>query len=191
MIVGCCLDFGWIGGVSLNFLQQNFVNVMSELVTVEPNVKSSARYLISIRTRIGECVEIIRNDGVELRVSTPAYSADCIRQFKRDGWEEIQDNDELIDYWRGRIRRSVLTKQHDLCQVKEELTQLQIDEDCLSDTIARYSCPRKTKQTPKEKLLSTMNRDNAAHPLPKTDKHWFSKTGKTEFEDVLVRYRLK
>lgn len=189
MIVGCCLDFGWIGGVSLDFLQQDFVNVMSELVTVKPCLSHLRVRLGKIRMKFEHLIEILQNNGIEEKDISKALPYQ-IRSFIREGWTQL-DSEVFGTNVLGVPSKKVMIKHHDVAQIRTELEQSQIDEESLSDTIARYSSPQRTKQTPKEKLLNTMNRDNAAYPLPRTDKHWFSKAGKTEFEDVLVRYRVK
>lgn len=186
-IVGCCLAFGRIDVVSLNFLQQNFVNVMSELVTVKPCLSHLGGRLGKIRMKIGQLIVILQNNGIEEKDISKALPYQ-IRSFIREGWTQL-DSEVFGTNVLGVPSKKVMIKHHDVAQIRTELEQSRIDEECLSDTIERYA-PSKTKQTPKQKLVATMNR---VHPsaLPKTNKYWFTKTGKAEFEDALERYRLK
>lgn len=160
---------------------------MKELVTVEPSLPHLRVRLDKTRMKVEYLIEILRNNGIEEKDISKALPYQ-IRSFIREGWTHL-DADVYGTNVLGVPSKQVMIKQHDVTQVRAELQQLQIDIECLSATIERYA-PSKTKQTPKQKLVATMNR---VHPsaLPKTNKYWFTKTGKAEFEDALERYRLK
>ena len=171
-------------------LLTNFFEPMKELVTVEPCLNHLRVRLGKTRMKVEHLIEILRNNGIEEKDISKAMPYQ-IRSFIREGWAHL-DADVYGTNVLGVPSKKVMIKQHDVTQVRAELEQLQLDIECLSATIERYalSKTKQTKQTPKQKLVATMNRDNTS-TIPKTNKYWFTKTGKVEFEDALDRYRLK